>query len=69
LFLMPWGRPRPRFSISTPVSILAPPASAIDKLRLVGGKPLDEMWRKKMMRHRKLVMKGLGFSLADVLYL
>jgi hypothetical protein len=33
------------------------------------GKTLDEMWRKKMMRRRKLVMKGLGFSLARVLYL
>jgi hypothetical protein len=48
---------------------LAPPASAIEKLRLVGGKTLDEMWKKKMMRQRKLVMKGLGFPLAGVLYL
>jgi hypothetical protein len=35
----------------------------------VGGKALDEMWRKKAMRQKKLVMKGLGFSLAGVLYL
>jgi hypothetical protein len=69
LFLLPRGRPRPRFSISTPASRLAPPASAIEKLRLVEGKTLDEMWRKKTMRRRKLVMKGLGFSLAGVLYL
>jgi hypothetical protein len=27
----------------------------------LGGKTLDEMWRKKTMRRRKLVMKGLGF--------
>jgi hypothetical protein len=25
------------------------------------GKTLDEMWEKKMMRRRKLVMKKLGF--------
>jgi hypothetical protein len=35
----------------------------------VEGKTLDEMWKKKKMRQRKLVMKGLGFSLARVLYL
>jgi hypothetical protein len=29
---------------------------------MLGGKTLDEMWEKKMMRRRKLVMKGLGFS-------
>jgi hypothetical protein len=69
LFLLLWGRPRPRFSICTPASRLAPPASAIRKLRLMGGKTLDEMWRKKTKRWRKLVMKGLGFSLAGVLYL
>jgi hypothetical protein len=61
LFLLPWGRLRPCFSISTPASRLAPPASAIEKLRLVEGKTLDEMWRKKTMQLRKLVMKGLGF--------
>jgi hypothetical protein len=48
---------------------LAPPASAIEKLRLVGGKTLDEMWKKKMMQQSKLVMKGLGFPLVGVLYL
>jgi hypothetical protein len=69
LFLLPRGWLRPYFSISTPVFRWAPPASAIEKLRLVGGKTLDEMWRKKTMRRRKLVMKGLGFSLAGVLYL
>jgi hypothetical protein len=69
LFLLLWGRPRPHFSICTPASRLAPPASAIRKLRLMRGKTLDEMWRKKTMRRRKLVMKGLGFSLAGVLYL
>jgi hypothetical protein len=41
----------------------------LKKLRLVGGKTLDEMWKKKTMWRRKLVMKGLGFSLAGVLYL
>jgi hypothetical protein len=35
----------------------------------VEGKTVDEMRKKKMMRRRKLVMKGLGFSLAGVLYL
>jgi hypothetical protein len=28
---------------------------------MLGGKTLDEMWEKKTMRRRKLVMKGLGF--------
>jgi hypothetical protein len=28
---------------------------------VLGGKTLDEMWEKKMMRWRKLVLKGLGF--------
>jgi hypothetical protein len=28
---------------------------------VLGGKTLDEMWEKKTMRRRKLVMKGLGF--------
>jgi hypothetical protein len=69
LFLLPRGWLRPRFSIGTLVSRLAPLASAIEKLHLVGGKSLDEMWRKKTMWRRKLVMKGLGFSLAGVLYL
>jgi hypothetical protein len=32
---MPQGRPHPRFSISTPVSRLASPASAIRKMRLM----------------------------------
>jgi hypothetical protein len=31
LFLLPRGRPHPRFSISTPASRLAPPASAIEE--------------------------------------
>jgi hypothetical protein len=35
LFLLPRGRPRPRFSISTPVSGLTESASAIGKLHLV----------------------------------
>jgi hypothetical protein len=35
LFLLPQGWPHPRFSISTPVSRLAPPAYAIGKLHLV----------------------------------
>jgi hypothetical protein len=36
---------------------------------VLGGKTLDEMWEKKTMRRRKLVMKELGFSIAGVLYL
>jgi hypothetical protein len=39
------------------------------KVALGGRKTLDEMWRKKTMWRRKLVMKGLGFYLAGVLYL
>jgi hypothetical protein len=35
LFLLPRGWPHPRFSIITPVSRLAAPASAIRKLRLM----------------------------------
>jgi hypothetical protein len=36
---------------------------------VLGEKTLDEMREKKMMRRRKLVMKELGFFLANVLYL
>jgi hypothetical protein len=36
---------------------------------MLGRKTLDEMQEKKTMQRRKLVMKGLGFSLASVLYL
>jgi hypothetical protein len=32
---------------------------------LGGKKTLDEIGRKKMMRRRKLAMKGLGFSLTS----
>jgi hypothetical protein len=35
------------------------------KVVLGGKKTLDEIWRKKMMRRRKLTMKGLGFSLTS----
>jgi hypothetical protein len=35
------------------------------KVVLGGKKTLDEIWRKKTMRRRKLTMKGLGFSHAS----
>jgi hypothetical protein len=32
---------------------------------VLGGKTLDEMRKRKMMRWRKIIMKELGFSLSQ----
>jgi hypothetical protein len=60
LFLLPRGRPRPRFSIGAPMFRRDSPASAME---IGGGKEetLDELKRKKMMPRKEMLMTGLGF--------
>jgi hypothetical protein len=60
LFLLPRGRPRPRFSIGAPMFRRDPPASAMET---GGGKKetLDKLKRKNMMRRKEKLMTGLGF--------
>jgi hypothetical protein len=69
LFLLPRGRPRPRFSIGAPMFRCDSPASAME----TGGRKeeiLDELKRKKMIRRKDKLMTRLGFlSSPGVLYL
>jgi hypothetical protein len=69
LFLLPRGRPRPRFSIGAPMFSHDPPASAMEA-SVCQEETLDEIKKKKMMRQRKNLMTELGFLPSlDKLYL
>jgi hypothetical protein len=60
LFLLPRGRPQPRFSTGAPMFRCEPPASAMED-KCFEKKPLDKMRKTKAMQRRKTVMKELGF--------
>jgi hypothetical protein len=67
LFLLPRGRPRPRFSTTTPVSRSITPVSTIrgstNRLAVQRAEEtLSTIWRMKTIRRRRFAVQELGFS-------
>jgi hypothetical protein len=67
LFLLPQGRPRPRFSTTAPVSRSITPASAIrrstNRVARHAEETLSKIWGMKVRWRRRPTVQELGFSL------